>query len=258
MTHAVGDATNPDPGGRMNLRLYGYWRSSASWRVRIGLQLKGIPFEAVPVHLLREGGEHHSAAHAERNPMEQVPVLEVDDGKRIVRLTQSLAILDWLEQLQPAPALWPHDPVLRAHAWEMAEVVNAGIQPLQNLLVLQILKQELGADERAWARRFMQRGLAALEHLAQARLVQLQALQNPGSRTGAQPSLQASTGAAPAYLLGDVPSVADICLVPQLYNARRFDVAVEAFPRLLAVDSHCAQHPAFLAAHPDRQVDAGT
>jgi maleylpyruvate isomerase len=212
------------------MKLYGYWRSSSSWRVRIALAYKNIAYENIPVHLLQDGGQQHAPGHASRNPMEQVPVLEIQAGGATHHLSQSLAILEYLEERFPSPRLLPRDHVDRAHARQLAELVNSGIQPLQNITVLQRLKNEHKIDEAAWARHFMQRGLAALERSA--------------------------AGTAGRFLVGDEPSFADVCLVPQLYNARRYGVALDAFPLLLRVESACNELPAFDAAHPDRQPDA--
>ncbi|MEZ4316017.1 MAG: maleylacetoacetate isomerase [Myxococcota bacterium] len=206
------------------MKLYGYWRSSASWRVRIGLNLKGVAYTYVAVNLL--ASEQKADTHAERNPMRQVPVLELDDG---TRLTQSLAILDWIDHTQPGPGLYPTSPLDRARAITLAEIVNAGIQPLQNLTVLGKLTA-LGADPKAWSRDAIQTGLEAL-----------QAAAAPSAR---------------AFLVGDQPSVADICLVPQLYNARRFDCDLDRLALLTAIEARCAALPAFQAAHPDQQPDA--
>jgi maleylpyruvate isomerase len=215
----------------MRLRLHTYWRSSASWRVRIGLGLKGLPWEPVPVHLLNDGGQHRSDAHRARNPMEQVPTLVVDeeDGSTLT-LSQSLAILEYLEERFPdrgAPLL-PAGAVDRARVRMLAEVINAGIQPLQNLSVTQRLKA-MGADDAAWVSHFVHKGMAALEALA-------------------------GDG---AFLVGDAPTIAECCLVPQLYSCRRFGVDVSAYPRLLAVEARCAALPAFAAARPEVQADAG-
>lgn len=212
----------------MSLTLYAYWRSSASWRVRIGLQLKDVPHRIVPVHLVRDGGEHRQDAHTARNPMQQVPVLEVD-GEPPLRLTQSLAILTWLDATHPDPPLWPADPVARAHAVEFAEIVNAGIQPLQNLSMLQTLER-LGADKIAWGREVIDTGLQALQSRA--------------------------SGVSGRFMVGDQVSVADLCLVPQLYNARRFGVDLSALSLLTRIEAACEELPAFAAAHPDRQPDA--
>lgn len=206
------------------MKLYGYWRSSASWRARIGLHLKGLPFEYVPVNLLT--GAHKSPAHLERNPAGQVPVLELDDGRM---LTQSLAILRWLDTVQPSPPLFPQDPWAGAQALALAEIVNAGTQPLQNLSVLAAVT-EIGGDRAAWGKRFISAGLHTLQTAAAA--------------------------TAGDFLVGDQLSVADICLIPQLYNARRFDCDLDALPLLTAIEARCSALPAFERAHPSVQADA--
>jgi len=211
------------------ITLYGYWRSSASWRVRIGLEYKKLPYEYVPVHLNRGGGEQRQAAHRLRNPMQQVPVLELVEKDRTVRLIQSMAILEYLEERWPAPPLLPVDSAARAASRALAELVNSGIQPLQNLTVLEQLKRA-GADEKDWARHFIGRGLEALEMLA------------------------AQT--AGRFLVGDEVSIADVCLVPQLYNARRFDVDLDAYSTLRRVEENCSKLDAFARAHANRQPDA--
>ena len=213
----------------MKLRLHTYWRSSCAWRVRIGLGLKGLPWEPVYVHLLKDGGQQHADAHRARNPMGQVPVLEVEehDGS-VATFSQSLAILGYLDDRWPEHSLVPADPAGRARARMLAELVNAGIQPLQNLAVTQHLTA-LGVDSAAWVKHFVPRGMDALE---------------------------AQAGDAP-FLVGDRPGRAEACLVPQLYSCRRFGVDVSAYPRLLAVEARCAELPAFLAARPEAQADAG-
>jgi maleylpyruvate isomerase len=212
------------------MKLYGYWRSSSAWRVRIALLHKGLAFEYQPVHLVRDGGEQHSPRYRGINPMAEVPTLELQEGGATRRISQSLAILGYLERIAPTPALVPADPYLAARAWQMAEMVNAGTQPLQNSAVLLRVKNELRGDEQAWARHFIARGLAALEAVA------------------------AETAAA--YLAGASVSVADVCLVPQLYNARRYGVEVGSYPTLLRVEQSCLTLPAFVDSHPDRQPDA--
>jgi maleylpyruvate isomerase len=213
------------------VKLYSYWRSSSAWRVRIALALKGIDYECVPVHLVRGGGEQFSDDFRHRNPISQVPVLEFERDGETHRITQSLAIIEYLDEVAPTPPLLPRDPLARAHVRELAEIVNSGIQPLQNRLVLERVT-ELGGDSKAFAAKFVASGLAALEvHAAR------------------------SSG---RYLVGDEPTLADICLVPQLYNARRFSVALDPYPRLRAIELACELLPAFAAAHPDRQPDAET
>jgi maleylacetoacetate isomerase len=206
------------------IRLYGYWRSSSTWRVRIALHHKGIPFETRPVNLLQ--GEHGAAEHLARNPQGQVPVLELEQG---ARLAQSVAIVEYLEERWPTPPLLPADPLARARVRMLVEIVNSGVQPLQNLAVLGRI-EALGGDRAAWSRGWIAAGLDALEaHAADA----------PGP-----------------FLAGPAPTLADAFLVPQLYNARRFQLDLAPWPRLLAVEAACAALPAFAAAHPDRQPDA--
>jgi len=214
------------------MKLYSYWRSSASWRVRIALAWQEIPYEYVAVNLVRDGGEQYREPYAKLNPQSQVPLLELEPGPGAAprRIAQSLAIIEYLEERWPSPPLLPRDPWLRARARQLAELVNSGIQPFQNTPVLAYVKRTLGGDERAWVHHFQQRGLAALERAA-------------GETAG-------------SFLVGDEPSVADVCLVPQLNGARRFGLDVAPFPTLLRVEAACNALPAFAAAHPDRQPDA--
>lgn len=213
------------------MKLYGYWRSSSSWRVRTALELKSIPFEYAAVHLVEEGGQQHHEEHRERNPMEQVPVLEynTDDGE-IRQITQSIAIMEFLEETHPEPSLLPDDTFLRAKARQLAEVVNAGIQPLQNLDLLLRLKEDFAINPREWCAPYIRDGLVAYE----AMMVAL-----PGS-----------------FSVGDQPTFADICLIPQLYNARRFDVKLDDLSALLELEERCMALRAFEASHPDQQPDA--
>jgi maleylpyruvate isomerase len=194
--------------------------------VRIGLHLKGIAYEDVPVHLVRDGGEQRTATHRARNPLAQVPVLELPDGRF---LTQSLAILRYLDSVVAEPRLFPEDGLEAAHALMLAEVVNSGIQPLQNLSIGQKIAS-LGGNNTAWFAEVIHNGLTGLEAMSEP--------------------------LAGRFLVGDRLSVADICLIPQLYNARRFDVPLDGFPTLLAVEAACTSLPAFQAAHPDAQPDA--
>jgi maleylpyruvate isomerase len=221
------------------MRLYGYWRSSASYRVRIALALKGVTYEHVPVHLVRDGGEQRAPDYRAKNPMAQVPTLELEadldecEGPEgaVVRLSQSIAILEWLDETYPTPPLFPKKALDRARARELAEIVNSGIQPLQNLPLMAELKR-LGGDQAgpAFARSVNEHGLAALEAKASA--------------------------SAGRYLVGDDVTIADVCLVPQLYGARRFGVDVAAYPTLARVEAALVVLPAFAEAHPDRQPDA--
>lgn len=220
------------------MKLYTYWRSSSAWRVRIALAWKGVPYQSCPIHLVRDGGEQHTPSYREINPLGQVPVLELpgaedegeDEGGGPRRIAQSMAILEYLEERFPDPPLLPRDPWLRARARQLAEMVNAGIQPLQNLPVLQRVKEVLQGDPDVWLRHFVGRGLAALE--------------------------TAAAETAGTYLVGEAPSLADVMLVPQLYVARRFSVDLGAYPTLRRVDAACAELPAFQAAHADAQPDA--
>jgi maleylpyruvate isomerase len=211
------------------MKLYGYWRSSSTWRVRIGLEVKGISYETVPVHLLK--GEQRSDDYRDRNPMQQVPLLELETEGAVRRLSQSLAILEYLDEAHPAPPLLPRDPWTRARVRELAELINSGIQPLQNTGVLQHLGKLAPQVEHAvWASHFITRGLTALEALA-------------GDRAG-------------RFLVGDQLTLADVCLVPQLFMARRFGVSVEPFATLRRVEEACLGLPAFERTHPTRQPDA--
>jgi maleylpyruvate isomerase len=197
--------------------------------VRIALNLKGLPYDYAPVHLVRDGGEQLRPDHLARNPMGQVPVLEVVAEGETVQLTQSLAIVLYLEARWPEPPLLPDDAAGIARAWALAEIVNSGIQPLQNIGVIRRLA-EAGVDTDAWCRDAIAKGLHALEALVR--------------------------DDTSAFMVGDRPGVADVCLVPQLYNARRFGVDLQPYPRLLAIEARCVELPAFVSAHPDRQPDA--
>ncbi len=208
------------------MRLYAYWRSSCSYRARIALALKGLSVEIVSVPLL--DGEQMQAGFTAKNPSQQVPVLELDDG---TLLGQSIAIMEYLDEVHPEPPILPRDPVARARCRQLTEVINSGVQPMQNHYVLTRLREEHGVDAKVHSIHFIDRGLRAYEALAE--------------RT------------AGAFSVGDTPTIADCALVPQLYNARRFgmDVAKD-YPRLHAIDARCAELEAFQVAHPDRQPDA--
>ena len=210
----------------MALILYDYWRSSASYRVRIALNLKGAEHERVPVNLLE--GEQQDEAYRARNPQGLVPMLEADG----VRLTQSLAIVSWLEARFPEPPLLPADPAERAHVLALALTVAADIHPLNNLRVLKRLAK-LGIAEEArddWYRHWVRLGFEALEALAAPRAGRL--------------------------LFGDSVTLADVCLVPQMYNARRFDLPLDPYPTLVRADAETAALDPFAAAHPDRVAPA--
>ena len=213
----------------MSYRLYGYWRSSSTWRVRIGLALKGIGYEQVVVNLL--AGDQDAPEHVARSPLHHVPVLEVAvPGRPPLRLVQSMAILEWLEERHREPPLLPGDADGRARVRALAEHVNSAIQPYQNSAVLKWLKAHHPGTEQAWVRHWIARGLGGLE-----------AAVAPG---------------AGRFCHGDAPGLADCYLVPQLYGARRFGVPLEPYPTLTRVEAACEALPAFAAAHPDRQPDA--
>lgn len=208
------------------MTLYGYWRSSCSWRVRIALHLKGLPFENVPVHLVADGGQQNHADYLQKNPMGQVPLLVTEDGN----LSQSLPIIEYLDALHPEPALLPTDPFVRAQTRALAEMINSGVQPIQNLAVLQYVVGELKGDKLGWGRHWIQRGLDRFE--------------------------QAVRPTAGTFCVGDQVSLADLCLVPQLYNARRFGCDESGWSTMLRIETACMALDAFQAAHPDRQPDA--
>lgn len=212
------------------MKLYSYWRSSASYRVRIALHHKAISFEYAPIHLLKDGGEQHGEQYRAINPMEQVPILEIEENGLVRRLGQSLAIIEWLDETYPEVPFLPADRFLRARTRQLAEVVNSGIQPFQNLTMRALIKNELGGDDVAVARRFIEKGLRAYEILA--------------------------ADVAGDFSVGNAPSMADACLVPQMYSARSLGVDVTQFPLLERIDKNCQDRPGFQAAHPDRQIDA--
>jgi len=207
--------------------LHGYWRSGAAYRTRIALALKGLDYEPQGVDL--RTGAHKSEVFVALNPQGMVPALEFDGAV----LTQSPAILEWLEETCPAPALLPAAPADRAHVRAMAALIGCDIHPLNNLRVGKALRETFGADQPAidaWAARWTLTGFEALEALV--------------ARHG------------DGWCFGDAPTLADCYLIPQIYSARRFNVPLEAFARLLAIDTLASQHPAFIAAHPDAQPDA--
>ena len=210
------------------MRFHGYFRSSAAWRCRIGFGLKGIAPDFVPVHLRK--GEQRAADFLALNPQGLVPALEVEGHV----LTQSLAILEWLEETIPEPALLPRDPFRRAEVRAFALAVSCDIHPLNNLRVLGRLKTMGHSQDEvdAWYRHWCSEGLAALEAIAVAR---------------------AGDG---RFVFGDTPGLADLCLVPQLANARRFGTDLSAFPRLTAIEAACGTIEAFRAARPEHQPDA--
>jgi maleylacetoacetate isomerase len=202
--------------------LFDYFRSSASYRVRIALNLKGVDYEAVPVNLV-EGGQRAEDYRA-RNPQGLVPMLEIDG----LRLTQSVAIIAYLDETRPEPPLLPSDPAEAAHVRALALLVACDIHPLNNLRVLKYLGGPLDQPQEArdtWYRHWVAEGFAALEAMAAPR--------------------------AGTFLFGDSPTLADVCLVPQMYNARRFQVPMDDYPTLVRADEEASRLPGFAAAHPD-------
>lgn len=213
------------------IRFYGYFRSSAAYRCRIALNLKGVQTEFIPVHLRRGGGEQRQPSYLERNPQGLVPLLEDGD----FRLSQSLAIIEWLDERYPEPPLLPADPENRARVRSLAQLIACDIHPLQNLRVLEYLRTELEQDEDsvgAWCRQWIGEGLRACEML----LAQ--------ERHGG------------AYSFGPAPGLADICLVPQVFSARRFGVDLASMPTIERIVAACEELEPFAAAHPSRQPDA--
>ncbi|NCT67466.1 MAG: maleylacetoacetate isomerase [Rhodanobacteraceae bacterium] len=214
------------------LTLYDYWRSSACYRVRIALNLKGLAYAQKPVHLVRDGGEQHGAAYRELNPQEVIPALV--DGQRVIR--QSLAIIEYLEEARlGTPALLPANARDRAHVRSLALLVACDIHPLNNLRVMQYLERELGMEQATrerWTRHWMQEGFRAFE------------------------AILAADSATGPFCHGDLPTLADACLIPQVYNANRFGVDMTPYPIIRRINEHCLALPAFDAARPEKQPDA--
>lgn len=213
------------------ITLYSYWRSSSAWRVRIALHYKGIPHQVVAVNIAPGQDQQYRSEYVSKNPLAQVPMLELETGGTTARLVQSMAILDYLEQCYPAPPLLPAEPLTRAYALQAAETINAGIQPLQNLQVLSKL-QGFGIDTKEWTRDAIAYGLSALELWATER--------------------------AGTFSVGDQLSVADVLLIPQLYNARRVALDPAVYPTLLRIEENCLKLKAFSETHPISQPDAQT
>ena len=212
------------------MRFHGYFRSSSSYRCRIAFNLKGLAPEFVPVHLVRDGGQQHGAAYRALNPQGLVPALEVDGNV----LTQSPAILEWLDETHPEPPLLPADPFARSAVRAFCAAIACEIHPLQNLRVLNHLGQDYGQDQdgkAAWCRHWIGQGLAACEGLLAGR-------------------------AATRFAFGDVPGMAEVYLIPQLFSADRFGVDLTPMPRLRAIREAAEALPAFADAHPKVQPDA--
>lgn len=216
----------------MTIKLYSYWRSSAAYRVRIALNFKGLEYETVPVSLLPGEAEHRQAAYRAINPQMLIPFLE--DGR--VAIGQSQAILEYLEEAHQDPPLLPQSIEQCAEVRSFCNIICCDVHPLQNLRVVQYLRETLGADEeqvQAWFSQWIGAGFEAAEALI-------------GDYADSGP-----------YAFGADVTLADVCLVPQIYNARRVNVPLDDYPRLVAVDAHCSELPAFADAVPERQPDAG-
>ncbi|WP_321815880.1 MULTISPECIES: maleylacetoacetate isomerase [unclassified Paraburkholderia] len=214
------------------MKLYSYFRSSASYRVRIALNLKNLPYETVPVHLLRDGGEQLKPEYRTLNPDGIVPTFVDDDNHAI---QQSLAIIEYLEETHPEPALLPKSPADRAHVRSLALQIACEIHPVNNLRVLKYLKHTLGVDDAAkdaWYRHWIESGFETLE----ARLAS-------DARTG-------------KFCFGDTPTLADLCLVPQVFNANRFKIDTTRYPTIQRICDHASQLDAFARAAPGAQPDA--
>jgi maleylpyruvate isomerase len=208
--------------------LYGYFRSSAAYRVRIALNLKGVPFETVSIHLQKEGGMNLKPEYRAINPQMRVPALKLASGEL---LTQSLAIIDYLDETHPQPPLLPRDPIERAKVRALAQLIACDIHPLNNVAPLRYLKSPLGQEQGkidAWYHHWIIAGFDALE---------------------------AMLGSGP-YAYGSEVTLADVCLVPQVANARRLKVPLERYPKIVAADAACAKLAAFEKARPENQPDA--
>jgi maleylacetoacetate isomerase len=215
----------------LSLELYSYWRSSASYRVRIALNLKSLPYAYHGVNLVKDGGDQWSVAYKEVNPQSRVPTL-VHDGQRF---TQSLAIIEYLDETFPDHRLIPRDPVDRARVRMLSQIIACDIQPLQNTSTTRYLQDKLKLDEaaiNAWLREWITRGLDTFAaHLDRDHL-------------------------SGKFSHGDTPTMADCCLVPQLFAAQRFGVDPTKYPRLNLIWENCNHMSAFASAHPSKQIDA--
>lgn len=210
------------------MKLYTYFRSSAAYRVRIALNLKDLASDMIPIHLQKEGGLNKKPEYRALNPQMRVPALALDSGDVLI---QSLAIIEYLDEMHPQPPLLPRDPVARAKVRGLAHLIACDVHPLNNVGPLRYLKNELGQDQAsidAWYHHWVSEGFDALE-----------AMIGPGP-----------------YASGNEVTLADICLVPQVYNARRLKVPLDRFPKIVAADAACAKLPAFEKARPENQPDA--
>lgn len=210
------------------MKLYSYFRSSAAYRVRIALNLKGVAYETLPVHLVKDGGHNRRPEFRSVNPQMRIPALVAPTGEVLI---QSLAIIGYLDETYPDPPLLPKNPIARAQARALAEIVACDIHPLNNVGALRYLKNKMHQEQSAidaWYHHWVSDGFEAIEAIVQP---------------------------AP-YACGAQVTVADVCLVPQVYNARRLKVPLDKFPKILGIESACLKLPAFDAARPEKQPDA--
>jgi maleylacetoacetate isomerase len=210
------------------VKLYTFFRSSAAYRVRIALGLKGLPSEMIAIHLQKEGGLNRKPEFRAINPQMRVPALKLDSGDVLI---QSLAIIEYLDETHPEPPFLPRDPLARAKVRALAQAIACDIHPLNNVAPLRYLKRELGQEQAkidGWYHHWIHEGFAALEDML-----------GPGP-----------------YAFGSEVTLADICLVPQVYNARRFKVPLDGYPKIVAADAACGKLAAFDKARPENQPDA--
>jgi len=210
------------------VQLYSYFRSSAAYRVRIALNLKGIPYDTVPIHLQKEGGINRKPEFRAINPHMRLPALRLDSGDLLI---QSLAIIDYLDDIHPQPPLLPQDPIVKAKVRAIAQVIACDIHPLNNIGPLRYLKNVMGQDQSkidAWYHHWVHDGFQAVEEMI-----------SPGP-----------------YTFGSEITLADICLVPQVYNARRLKTPLDKYPKIVAIDAACNKLAAFDKARPENQPDA--
>jgi maleylpyruvate isomerase len=210
------------------VKLYSFFRSSAAFRTRIALNLKGLAYEQVSIHLSKDGGKQHTPDFQAVNPQKRVPALALDGGDV---LTQSMAIIEYIDEIHPEPPLLPRDPLARAKVRALAQLISCDIHPLNNTAPLRYLKSPLGHDQAAidaWYHHWVLVGFEALETMLQPE----------------------------PYSFGTQVTLADVCLVPQVYNARRLKVPLDRFPKIVAVDAACMALPAFDRARPENQPDA--
>ena len=215
------------------MKLYTYFRSSAAYRVRIALNLKGLPYDGVPVHLVKDGGQQLQVSYQAKNPQKLIPALELDDG---TILTQSLAIMEYLDEAHPdTAALLPQGALARARVRALAQAIACDIHPLNNLRVLKYLSGTLQVSDEvknAWYQHWVQTGFSAIE------------------------AMLANSPDTGKCCYGDTPTLADCCLIPQVYNAERFNVDMAAYPTIARIAAYCRSLPTFQQAAPEQQADA--